>query len=130
MHISLEPSEQNTIQAYDDQQIQINSLVYTASLVVSKQELITDVNIGSINEVNQDYLSVFLKYQPEIILIGHPTTQVRFPIHLATQLSQQGIGVELMQIGAACRTYNVLMSENRRVVLGIIFPQGVLSKDL
>lgn len=121
MHISLETPERHAVQAYSDNQIQINSSVYTGSLIVSKQEIITDVEIKNIQEMNEKYLELLLQNGPEIVIIGHSSVGTLAPISVIAQLSQQGIGMECMSIGAACRTYNVLLGEERAVVLGVIF---------
>ena len=121
MHISLETPEHHAIQAYSDTQIQINSIIYTGSLIVSKQEIITDVTIKNIKEMDDKYIVLLLQSKPEIVIIGHPNAGTLPPLTVITELSQQGIGMEFMSIGAACRTYNVLLSEERAVVLGVIF---------
>ncbi len=120
MHISLETPEHHTIQAYSEKQIQINSISYDHSLIVSRQEIITDIEIRHIKELDESYLALLLKHQPELIIIGHPDKSVFPPLELIARLSQQRIGIEFMSIGAACRTYNVLLGEERIVTLGII----------
>jgi uncharacterized protein len=122
MHINLEAAENNAVQAYSDNQIQINSIVYGRSLIVSKEEIITDLTIKNIQDINEQYLQQLLQSKPEVIIIGHENTGKFPPIEIISQLSQQQIGIESMSIGAACRTYNVLLSEHRAVVAGFIFP--------
>ena len=125
MHISLESPEQHAIQAYSEQQIQINSVAYEQSLIVSKQEIVSEVSIKNIDEINGDYLELLLRHKPEIIIIGHNDISKLPPIKIIADLSQQGVGVEFMSVGAACRTYNVLLGELREVVLGLILNEIV-----
>ena len=120
MHISLENPEQHAVQAYSDNEIKINSIIYTQSLIVSKQEIINEVETRSIQTLDETYLDLLLKYKPEVIIIGHQEAGTLPSIDVLTRLSQLGIGMECMSIGAACRTYNVLLSEERSVVAGII----------
>ncbi len=120
MHISLETPEKHAIQSYSDKQIQIASIVYDHSLIVSKQEIVTELAIKNIQDINEYYLELLLKQQPELIIIGHNNTDILTPIEVIAKLAQEGIGIEFMSIGAACRTYNVLLSELRAVVMGII----------
>ncbi|MGC1182849.1 Mth938-like domain-containing protein [Legionella sp.] len=122
MHINLEATESNAVQAYNDNQIQINSIIYEQSLIVSKKELITHVAIKDIQEINDRYLQKLMKFKPEVIIIGHKNRGKFPPMSIMSQLSQQRIGIECMSIGAACRTYNVLLSEGRSVVAGFILP--------
>lgn len=121
MHINLEAAEKHAIQAYDSHQIQINSIIYETSFIVAKKEIITDVAIKDIQDINEEYLNLLMKLNPELILIGHEHTGAFPPLSIISALSQQGIGIECMSIGAACRTYNVLLGERRMVVTGFIF---------
>ncbi|MBL7479301.1 Mth938-like domain-containing protein [Legionella bononiensis] len=121
MNINLEAAEQHAIQAYGDNTIQINSIIYENSLIVSREEIITDITIKNIQEINAQYLNILTKFSPEIIIIGHENTGKFPPLSIISELSRLGIGIEAMSIGAACRTYNVLLSEYRKVVAGFIF---------
>ncbi len=121
MHINLEAAENHAIQAYNGNQIQINSIIYKQSLIVSKTEIITELAIKDIQEIDEQYLQQLIKFKPEVIIIGHENTGKFPPMSIISQLSQQQIGIECMSIGAACRTYNVLLSEERAVVAGFIF---------
>ncbi|WP_019217069.1 Mth938-like domain-containing protein [Legionella tunisiensis] len=120
MHISLETVDQHTIQSYSENEIRIDAISYQSSLIVNRHELITNWPIHTVNELDAELLVPLLKHQPRIVLIGHNNQGqlVSFPI--IQTLAQQGIGLECMSIGAACRTFNVLLSEHREVVLGII----------
>lgn len=122
MNINLETAEQHAIQAYGDNKIQINSIIYERSLIVSREEIITDVGIKNIQDLNDEFLNLLINLKPEIIIIGHENTGKLPPFSFISYLSQQRIGIECMSIGAACRTYNVLLSENRKVAVGIIIP--------
>lgn len=120
MHINLEATEQHAVQAYSDNKVQINSIVYETSLIVSKAEIITDLTIKNIQEIDDHYFDLVVNLNPEIVIIGHQNTGKFPPFKIITLLSQRRIGIECMSIGAACRTYNVLLSENRAVVAGFI----------
>lgn len=121
MHINLETSDQHTVQAYSDTEIKINSTVYQHNLIVSSQEIIENWQIAEIGELNEQNLLNLLKFKSEIILIGHNQTGQFAPMLIRQQLTCQRIALESMSIGAACRTFNVLLSEERAVVLGVIF---------
>lgn len=121
MHINLEATEQHAVQAYTDNKVQINSIIYERSLIVSHQEIITDVTIKNIQEMDEDYLQRLMQLKPEVIIIGHGQTGTFPPMSIISELSQHQIGIECMSIGAACRTYNVLLGEHRAVIAGFIF---------
>lgn len=116
MHIHLETTEKHAVQAYSETQIQINQINYRKSLIVSKEKIITHVQITDIDEINHDHLHLLIHLSPELIILGH-TRRGKFPpFSILAQLAQQRIGVESMDIGGACRTYNILLGEGRQVV--------------
>jgi uncharacterized protein len=123
MQINIAAAGQNAIQSYSDQEVQINSVSYARSLIVSREEIITDVAIKSILEVDEQYIQLLLNLNPELIIIGHQQTGQFLPLDKIMQLQQQRIGIECMSLGAACRTYNILLSEGRAVVAGLIIDE-------
>lgn len=121
MYINLESKESYSIEAYSEQEVRINAVIYHQNLIVSHALLITEWNIKSIAKLNKDTLAPLLTHQPEIILIGHPLQNIFAPPEAIQFLAKQHIALECMSIGSACRTFNVLLSEKRNVMLGIIF---------
>ncbi|WP_454783806.1 Mth938-like domain-containing protein [Legionella sp. WA2024007413] len=121
MKINLESAELHAVQAYSDNKIQINSIVYERSLIVSKTEIISDLPIKNIEEIDEHYMNLLTQFKPEIIIIGHEHTGKLLSLSIMKHFADQRIGIECMSIGAACRTYNVLLSEYRAVIAGFIF---------
>lgn len=121
MHIQLETSDKNTIRSYTDEQITIGETTYQQSVIVSRDKIITSWPVHSLQDLNAKNLDFMLTVEPEIIIIGHKQPGINIPITVMQHLSKLRIGIECMSIGAACRTFNVLLSEHRRVVAGIIF---------
>jgi uncharacterized protein len=123
MHISQEQSERNTIQAYSDSQIQINSINYLNNFILSTKGEPKPWEITRLDQLDVAGLPPLLESKPEIILIGHNVTgkgQFAAPA-VREYLSQHRIGLETLSVGAACRTFNVLLSEGRAVVLAVLF---------
>lgn len=120
MYLNLEAKDSHTIEAYSETEICINAQIYQQNLIVSSSELITSWHIQSILQLNQDTLRPLLTHQPKIILIGHTLPNKFPPPSTIHYLAEQQIALECMLIGSACRTFNVLLSEQRHVVLGII----------
>lgn len=58
--------------------------------------------------------------KPEVLLFGTGKMHVRVDAQLRMQLKQQGIGTDTMDTGAACRTFNILLGEGRRVVAALM----------
>ncbi|KTD48017.1 hypothetical protein Lqui_2281 [Legionella quinlivanii] len=119
MHLHLESADKFAVQAYSDSEVKIDGEIYQHNLIVSSQG-VTDWPLVSIAEMSAQSIENFLHIQPEIIIIGHTQPGKFPPAFILQQLAQKRIGLESMSIGAACRTYNVLLSEQRRVALGII----------
>jgi uncharacterized protein len=125
MQIQLENADTFAIQAYSESQVTINGSTFQESLRVSQQGILTDWPIKSITELENKNMEALLKdfgeEPPEIIIIGHKEQGIFAPFSGRELLTKKQIGFESMSIGAACRTYNVLLGEKRKVVLGLIF---------
>lgn len=120
MHIQLEPHEAHTIQAYHDTSIKINNIIYHDNLIVSRHHLITPWNVSFDPSCNQTPLKPILELEPELIILGARNPyQLRQSI-LTTTVPKGSIGIECMSLDAACRTFNILLSEHRNIVAGFI----------
>ncbi|ARG97559.1 Mth938-like domain-containing protein [Legionella micdadei] len=120
MHINLETADKHSIQSYSDNEIKVDSIVYQTNIIVSSHGIIPNWNIDSILELNEESLVPLLQYNPNIVLIGHNQQGQFPPLSTLTALSKKRIALECMSIGAACRTFNILLSELREVVIGLI----------
>ena len=108
------------IRAFKPGFIQVNEKIFTQSIIVAPEKLITNWAPQTIAELTRENLNTVIALQPAILLIGTGTI-LQFPgIELYGDLINQGIGVEIMDTSAACRTYNALTSENRNVVAALI----------
>ena len=121
MQIQLEAHETHTIQAYTDTEIKVNNALYQTSFIVSRDTLITPWAIQSADELNERLLQPILDLAPEIIILGTKNPSALQRLDILKKLCEKHIGVECMAIDAACRTFNILLSEHRRVVAGFIF---------
>jgi len=65
-------------------------------------------------------LQVVLEHEPDIILLGTGAAQVFPPFSIPAELSRRRVGFEAMDTAAACRTFNVLLAEDRRVAAALI----------
>lgn len=119
MHINLESRDLHSIKAYSDTQVKISDNLYDKSLIVSKDLIVDNWPIQSISDLNEDLLAPLLQLKPKVIIIGSNENKLA-PYPLIAKLSEKQIGLESMSIGAASRTFNVLLSEDREVVLGLI----------
>jgi uncharacterized protein len=110
----------NLFSGYGEGYVAVNGTRYTASLVVSGERLIADWPATSIQALTGDHLAAILELKPEVLLLG---TGARFAFPdpaVMAPLYQAGIGVEVMDTPAACRTYNILLGEGRNVVAALV----------
>lgn len=108
------------IRAYKPGFIQINETLFTQSVIVSNHQLIDNWKPQSVAELTIEALATVITLKPHILLIGTGSSLVFIPIEIYGELINQGIGVEIMDTGAACRTYNALTAENRHVAAALI----------
>jgi uncharacterized protein len=92
----------------------------TASFIMTPQQLIRNWPPQSAEKINAEHLEIIAELKPEVVLIGTGDTLIFPDMKLTHGLMEQGIGVEVMDTAAACRTYNVLMHEARRVLLALV----------
>lgn len=106
----------NLVTAYGLEEIRIGETVLHTSCIVTAQQLITDFPPQTLGELTVANLERVFPLDPEIVVIGTgPRQHFPEPSLMGAVLSR-GIGCEVMDLGAACRTYNVLVSEDRRAV--------------
>ena len=114
------PTALNTFSGYGDGFVLVNGQRHEANLIVLPEQLMpwSAKNFDALVEAD---FEVLLELNLEILLLGTGPKQ-RFPQPRLTQaLARKRIGVEAMDLRAACRTYNILMAEERRVAAAILF---------
>ncbi len=121
MHIQLETGGQaNLIRTYAAGQITVNQDSYTHSVIVLPRQIIADWPPQRFEELTPAHLEILVPLAPELVILGTGRRQ-RFPrAELLSPLVAAGIGWEVMDSGAACRTYNILMSEGRNVAAALL----------
>lgn len=108
------------INSYDENSITVNEQNHTHSLIISNFQLIPHWPVNNIQQLSNQTLQTIIELEPEVIIIGTGKT-IQFPRpENYSAVINLGIGIEFMDLGAACRTYNILLSENRKIAAGII----------
>ena len=111
----------NLIRRYGADFILIGEQEIRASCIVSASTL-TPWAPRSVEELNAESLEALFALQPEVVVLSTGTTQ-KFPrAALRAEFAARKIGLEVMEVGAACRTYNVLVGEERRVLAAVLLP--------
>ena len=114
------PSALNTFSGYGDGFVMVNGQRHEQNVIVMPERLLP-WEAQSFDSLKEEDFQPLLELAPEILLIGTGPKQ-RFPHpRLTRKLAEKRIGVEAMDLRAACRTYNILMSEERRVAAALLF---------
>ena len=111
---------QYQIRAFRPGLIQVNEKTYTRSLIISPTKLIENWIPQAISELSAHSFDIISELKPDILLIGTGSKLIFLPAEMYGELINQGIGVEIMDTSAACRTYNALSAEDRRVIAALI----------
>jgi uncharacterized protein len=119
MRFAEDNSPTHSIQSYNHEGIVINDRHITHSVLVSPDTMAAWPP-RRVAELTAEHIDLCTTLKPEIVIIGTGETLIFPPAQLFVSLQNQGLGVEIMANGAACRTFNVLLSEDRRVVLALM----------
>lgn len=108
------------IRAYAPGELRVGERLIRRSCLISSNELVEDWRPQTLDELSLADLEPILALMPEIVVLGSGPRQ-RFPdTAWPGALLARGIGCEVMDTGAACRTYNILATEERRVVAALL----------
>jgi len=114
------PGTLHVVRGYVPGQLRIGEREFGRSVIVSARTLIEDWRPQRIDELTAADLEPVLALRPQVLLLGSGPRQV-FPARdLLAQLYAARVGFEIMDTGAACRTYNVLVAEGRAVAAALI----------
>jgi len=106
---------------YADDHVLVNRERFDTSIVVSAEVVHTDWGVEDFDTLNEAHFEYFLTLKPEVLLLGTGARQRFAHPRLYRALTNAGIGVECMDTPAACRTYNILVEEDRKVIAAIMF---------
>ncbi|MGH8317664.1 MAG: Mth938-like domain-containing protein [Steroidobacteraceae bacterium] len=122
MRFTLESSSRvNVVRAYSRAQLRIGEELVRSSCIVSADRLITDWPPARFEALAAEHLTAIFELQPEVVLLGTGERQRFPPADIRAAFAARGVGLEVMDLGAACRTYNILVQEERRAVAALFF---------
>ncbi|WP_462320510.1 Mth938-like domain-containing protein [Halochromatium sp.] len=108
------------IEAHEPGQVRIQGRHYSGTLALTAGRVLTDWGPAQFEQLEPMHFEAIAELAPQVVVLGTGARQ-RFPDPaLYASLLAQGIGIEIMDTGAACRTYNILAGEGRRVVAALI----------
>jgi len=108
------------IEAYEPGRIQVASQVFRHNLLIMPDRLLQPWEVASMEDVSAQQLQVLAAHEPDVLILGTGQNPVFPHPSLFRPLIQAGIGWEIMPTDAACRTYNILHGEDRRVLAALV----------
>ncbi len=116
------PAGRQVVDSYGRKGFHVSGVAYEGAIVVTADATVA-WRVTSLADVTVESLSVLFDRGIEILLLGCGAHLMPVPGELRVALRQKGIVVDAMDTGAACRTYNVLLAEERRVAAALL-PAG------
>jgi uncharacterized protein len=110
----------NLFTGYGEDYVEINRQRFSRSLIVLPEKIVEDWEVLGFEQLAAAHFEFLASLAPEIVLLG-TGTRLRFPVPALTRaLVTAQIGLEVMDTAAACRTYNILASEGRKVAAALL----------
>lgn len=109
----------NRITGYAPGELRLRDRVLTASAIVTAAEVLP-WPVASAESLTPEQLGPVLGLNVEVVLLATGARQVWPPPAVLAHVAARGVGLEVMDLGAACRTFNLLVGDRRRVALAAI----------
>lgn len=109
-----------TVTGYDEHGVEINAERFDFSLTVMPEIAPRAWNVARFEDLTETHFELIEQEAPDVVILGTGARQRFVHPRLVASLSARRIGVECMDSKAACRTYNILMGEGRKVTLALI----------
>jgi len=117
-------AEQHYIASYGAGSVVVGEQHYNTSLIVTPDRIISEWEPDCLADLAAHHLQEIVELQPEIVVIGTGRS-LQFPAaEVLEPLLKREIGYEIMDTGAACRCYNILSGEGRRVIAALLMIEG------
>ena len=115
-------TSQHRLTSYSEDSVSINDAVYRQSLVLTSDALLCPWPVKTLEQLCAELLAPIFDSKPAVVLLGTGPKQ-QFPeARIFGLFGEQGIGLEVMDNGALCRTFNILVAEDRAVTAAILLP--------
>jgi uncharacterized protein len=110
----------NTVTGYGADYVEINLVRHAGSILVLPDAPVIPWPVSSFDQLSAEHFAMLIEAAPEVVVFGSGE-RLRFPHpRLTAALTAKRIGVETMDFKAACRTYNILMAEGRKVAAALL----------
>ena len=121
MKFHLSTAKGNIVTGLGPGWVRIGATEYRDNLVLTPEAVVPGIAASGFDALTENEFAALLAYKPEVVLLGTGAS-IRFPHPgLTRALTNAGVGLEVMDTPAACRTYNILAAEGRAVVAVLLF---------
>lgn len=120
MKLTLDSRNQHRIRSYAPGEVRVNERVLHSNCLIAPDQIVADWTGRSADSLSFADLQSIFALHPELVLLGTGAQQQFPPAVIQAAFQERGIGFEVMNLGAACRTFNILLSEDRRVVAALL----------
>lgn len=110
----------NVITAYGNGEVRMRERVFHSSLIATRDVVIPEWKPPPVARLAIGDFGELLEYAPKIVILGTGAEHCMPPPELFAAFAAHGIGLEVMDTGAACRTYNLLLADSREVAAALI----------
>lgn len=114
MQIARDPNSSVTVRHVSPGELRIGDRTVTRDVVITPDRDVLDWPSGDVDRLDERDFSSLLTQQPEMILLGTGWQSLTPPRELVFAMARRGVGFETMTTPAACRTFNILLQEDRR----------------
>ncbi len=122
MQLSRDVSAVNFIRAWEPGRVRVADRWVAGNLIVSTDRIVEGWTASAPAALTVEDLAPALELEPVIIVLGTGTEQLLPDVDLMAAVAERSVGLEIMSTPAACRTFNVLLQEQRRVVAALFNP--------
>jgi uncharacterized protein len=116
----IQSDNKNLITGYDLNWVEINQERHRSSLIVTPNQLLLEWPVKNIKDIKENSFEAIKSFDVEIILLGTGNIQEHLEPRLIEYFSKKNLAVESMNNQSACRTYNILANEERKVLLALM----------
>lgn len=117
------PGNHHVIRRVEDDCITVDQSALDTSFILGARLLQPDWPVTGLEQLDEHTVEPLLAHQPEVVILGIGQRQTLLSPAIQALFHRRAIGVECMTLAAAARTFNILMSENRRALAGMILPR-------
>jgi len=113
-------TSRHRITSYSASTVTVNDSIYRQSLIMTANTMHCPWPVTSLQQLSPENLALIFESKPVVVLLGTGEHQLFPEPQIFALFGQQGIGLEVMDNGALCRTFNILVAEDRDVTAAII----------